>query len=265
MGKGIIGSFFGRGKNERKIDGYQNHTERSSVTEPRVIECSSCGAKNLIISNSVDKCEYCGSPLIYIEDAKTVPSAATAKTENAMKKNSESSNPANAYTLTTGFYTAGIDIPVGTCNVTAISGSGNLHSSDHGINEVFGIERGYVSSFKGLKLRKDVSLIIRDALTIKIVYKSVDSGFSGRTYDMSGEIDISTGNYIVGTDFEVGTYNIVAVSGSGNLHSSDAYVNEVVGLEDGDVNEIKNVYLSEGSKLTLRDGLSIKLVPEVVK
>jgi DNA-directed RNA polymerase subunit RPC12/RpoP len=260
MGKGIIGFFFGRGKNEQKIEEYQHHTERSSVTEPRVIECSSCGAKNLIISNSVGECEYCSSPLIYIADAKTVPSAATAKTQN-----SDLSDSANAYTLTTGFYTAGIDIPVGTCNVTAISGGGNLLSTDYGINEVFGIERGYVPSFKGLKLAKDVSLIIRDRLTIKIAYKSVDGGFSGRTYDMSGAIDISTGNYIVGIDFEAGIYNIVAVSGSGNLFSSDADVNEIVGIEDGDVHEIKNVYFPKGAELSLGDDLLIKLIPAVTK
>ncbi len=257
---GKMGFLFGGEKNKQKIEEYQEHTGGNSAAESKVVVCSSCGAKNLIFSNA--ECEYCGSPLVYIADGKTVPSAAAAITQNTEKQNSDLSHIANEYILTTGFYTVGVDIPVGTCNVTAVSGSGNLYSSNDGINEVFGIERGDVSSFKGLKLPKNVSLSISGRLTIKIVYKLIQDGFSGRTYDMSGAIDISTGNYVAGTDFDASIYNIVAVSGTGNLSTGDIEVNEIFGLDDEDVHEIKNVYLPKGAELSLEGNLSVKLIPE---
>ncbi len=257
MGKGIFKLFLSKEKHKKKAEECQDHTEQISVTQQRVIECSSCGAKKLIISNSGCECEYCRSPLVNNEEDKAIPSVSAANAQNV-----DLSNTANTYTLSTGFYTAGIDIPVGKCNVTAISGCGNLYSSDDGINESFGIEKGFVSSFKGLKLPKDIPLIVYGHLTIKIVYRSVDDGFSGRTYDTSSAIDLSTGNYEVGIDFKAGTYNIVAVSGMGNLYSDDGDVNEVFGIEDSYVREIKNVYLPEAAELSIEGCLSVKLIPE---
>lgn len=259
MRKGIMGFFLGGENNKQKIEGNQNHTKQSSVTESSVVVCSSCGAKNIIFSNS--ECEYCGSPIVYITDGKILPSTATDINQNTTKQNSDLSHIEKTYTLTTGFYTAGIDIPIGTCNVTAISGSGNLNSSDYEINEVFGMEHGDVSSFKGLKLPKDVSLSILGKLTIKIVYKLILDDFSGRTYDISCATDISTGNYVAGSDFKAGIYNIVAVSGTGNLTTGDCEVNEVFGLDEEDVHEIKNVYLPKGAELSLEGDLSVKLIP----
>lgn len=274
MRKGILGFFGEKGKDEEKKEEYQNHTEGREVTESRVIVCSGCGAKNLVSINSVCECEYCGSPLVYNADNKTVPSGAAAGTPNTkvssaspntVKQNLDLSNIEKEYILGTGFYTAGIDIPVGICNITAVSGSGNLCSSDYGIIEVFGIERGDVSSFKGLKLPKDVSLEVSGKLTIKLVYKSIDDGFSGRSYDMSGATDISAGNYTAGKDFEAGIYNLVAVSGSGNLCTGDIEVNEVFGFEEDDVQEIKNVYLPKGAELSLEGDLTVRLIPAAAK
>lgn len=252
MGKGIMGFFFGGGKNKQKIEEYKDYSERSAVNESKVVECSGCGGKNLIISNS--ECEYCGSPLAYITDSKTVPSVAAV---------SDLSDIVNTYTLTTGFYTAGIDIPVGTCNVTAISGNGNLYSSDYEIIMMFGIDRGFVSSFKGVKLPKGVSLNVSGLVSIKIDYKLIHEGYTGRTYNTSGAIELSPGNYVSGTDFEAGIYNIVAVSGTGNLYSDDADINEVFGLDDEDVNEIKNVYIPEGAELCIEGDMLVKFIPAV--
>lgn len=244
-------------------EGYKNHAEYSVINKARVIVCSGCGAENLINDNSV--CEYCESALIYIEVEKILPSAVASHTQNATEHYGDLYHIPNTYTLTIGFYTVGIDIPVGKCNVIAISGFGNLYSSDFRINEVFGIEEEYVSSFNGLKLPKDITLTVSGELTIEIVYKSIDAGSSGRIYDMSSAINLSTGNYEAGEDFNVGTYNIVAVSGSGNLFSSEGDVNEILGFEDEAIQEIKNVYLPKGSELSLVGGLSVKLIPAVTR
>ena len=53
-------------------------------------------------------------------------------------------------------------MPVGKCNLTAVSGNGNINSSNllnGGVNEMFGVDDGndlYESSFNGLKMKENV-------------------------------------------------------------------------------------------------------------
>lgn len=245
-----------KGKDEQQAEVHPEHPQRSAAAEPTTIVCNNCGANNLISSNSA--CEYCGSPLSY-----KAASSEAAKASNTAKQASDLSDKENEYILVTGHYTAGIDIPVGTCNVSAVFGSGNLTSTDYGINEVFGTERGDVSSFKGLKLPSDVSLEVSGSLKVKLVYKSIDAGFSGRTYDMSGAKEISAGNYIAGKDFKTGFYNLVIVSGVGNISTEDCEVNEVMGFDEDEVREIKNACFEKGAELSLSGNLIVKLIPAV--
>lgn len=230
------------------------NTERSSI----IVKCSGCGATNLISNDGV--CEYCGLPLKYAADDKMVSSASAVGSKINVEQNA---NAVDTYTLIAGFYTAGIDIPPGKCNITAISGCGNLYSSDGELNESFGTEEDYVPSYKGFKLPKDVALCVYGDLTVRVDYKSVDGGVTGRSYDTAHIIELSDGNYEAGADFEAGTYNIVAVSGAGNIYSDEGDVNEAFGTEDDYVREIKNVHLDEGVELSLEGGLSVKLIPAV--
>lgn len=88
-------------------------------------------------------------------------------------------------------------------------------------------------------------------------------------------VQLSSGNYVAGTDFEAGVYDIVALSGSGNVYSDNAYrggINAVMGSQDkiDEANsmgmtdfyklEYKNIKLSKGVTLKI-DGPTIKLVP----
>ncbi len=253
MGKGIRGLFSGWMKKERekeqKTEEYWNHTGRDSNTE-RSIQCPGCGAINTIVGDS--KCEYCQTPLIYTADRTDVINKDVAQT---------GSGTAKEYTLTTGFYTAGIDIPVGRSKAIAISGSGHLFTSDDEMSEIFGTEKGDVSSFQGLKLPKDVALVVSGKLTVKLVYQVIEQGCLGRTFDRSGAVEISTGNHLVGTDFKAGIYNIVAVSGSGYISVDDYEIGETLGIDDEDVHEISNVYLAEGVELSLTGDVLAKLTP----
>ncbi|HHY25767.1 MAG TPA: hypothetical protein GX523_03270 [Desulfitobacterium dehalogenans] len=194
-------------------------------------------------------------------DAKT----AAPQTQSSGREEEDFSNVTDVHTLSTGFYTAGIDIPVGKCDVTAISGTGHVYSS--GIGESFGIGNSDVSSFKGLKLWKSACLEVSGALTIQLAYRSIDEGFSGRTYDMSGAITLPAGNYkagrLFGKRFKVGVYTIVAVSGSGYLSCDDPDLGGSFGFDDGDVREIKNVNFPKGAELSLSGDLTIKMIPEV--
>lgn len=87
---------------------------------------------------------------------------------------------------------------------------------------------------------------------------------------------LGNGNFISGEDFEPGTYDIIAVSGGGNVSSSNMYSgginaimgsdakikeSESIGMKDFYTKEYKNIKLPKGTSLKL-DGVQVKLVPK---
>lgn len=75
---------------------------------------------------------------------------------------------------------------------------------------------------------------------------------------------LSNGNFVSGRDFTPGTYDIKAISGGGNVYSDNAFdggINAIMGAE-GDASfyqrEYKNIYLPEGTTLTISD-VKVKL------
>lgn len=80
-------------------------------------------------------------------------------------------------------------------------------------------------------------------------------------------VTLSNGNYIAGTDFDAGTYDIVAISGGGNVSSDNMFtggINAIMGTaNDGFYEkEYKNIKLPTGTTLSI-DGVKIKLVPKL--
>ena len=76
--------------------------------------------------------------------------------------------------LSAGNYTAGKDIPIGTYNITATSGTGNVSSSNMfsgGLNEVMSPDDDGISqqSFNGLKMKKDVVLTVGGDVVIHLI------------------------------------------------------------------------------------------------
>lgn len=82
-------------------------------------------------------------------------------------------------------------------------------------------------------------------------------------------ITFGNGNYVAGTDFEGGTYDIIAISGTGNVSSDNMFsggINAMMGVVSGDRSdfyekEYKNIKLPNGTTLKI-DGVKIKLVPK---
>lgn len=74
----------------------------------------------------------------------------------------------------------------------------------------------------------------------------------------------SNGNYTVGVDIESGTYDLIAVSGGGNVFIYDSLggleVNEIMGTRDSSFysKTYNNVYLGSGYKIELKNGVTIK-------
>lgn len=75
---------------------------------------------------------------------------------------------------------------------------------------------------------------------------------------------LSNGNYTVGVDIESGTYDLIAVSGGGNVIIYDSLggleVNEIMGTRDSSFysKTYNNVYLGSGYKIELKNGVTIK-------
>ena len=199
-----------------------------------------------------------------------------AKTKDSDAKDAEPEEDLSAveteYTLGAGYYTAGIDLPVGKCNLTAVSGNGNINSSNllkGGVNEMFGVDDGndlYESSFNGLKMKENVVFHISGDVVVQVSYTEVTGGMTGREYDESQAVELGSGNYTAGTDFPAGTYTVTAVEGTGNVSSTNLFdggMNEMFGVDDGNglyTSEVKNVEFSDGVDLKV-SGVNIRLVP----
>ncbi|MEA4919336.1 MAG: hypothetical protein VB078_00210 [Clostridiaceae bacterium] len=82
-------------------------------------------------------------------------------------------------------------------------------------------------------------------------------------------VELPSGNYTVGIDFPAGTYDIVAVSGGGNVSSDNAFsggINAVMGTADKNKNgitsyeqEYKNIKLPEDTVLRVSGGVVINI------
>lgn len=171
--------------------------------------------------------------------------------------------------LRAGNYIAGKDIPVGTYNLTATAGSGNVSSSNMyngGLNEVMGVENDGFNqqSFNGLKMEEGVVLTLGSTVVIHMVSEDARTQeVTGRTSEEGETINLQAGNYTAGTDFPSGTYKIVSTGTSGNVSSSNMYdggLNEIMGTDGFGIAEFANAVLPEGTTLTI-SGTTVQLVP----
>lgn len=98
----------------------------------------------------------------------------------------------------------------------------------------------------------------------KINYMSSSPTATMNNKSLSNSSVLSSGVYVAGQDFKGGKYNIIAVSGSGNISSSNMYTGGVDGEISSDNNgaykEYRNINLPNGTKLTISGDISIKLV-----
>lgn len=187
------------------------------------------------------------------------------------------SNVATEYTLTAGYYFAGIDIPAGKFDLVAVSGDGNVSSSNiysGGVNGMFGGPEAdhslYKETYNGIKLPTGESLEVTGDLTVKITYSRVDSDFTGRTEDSANTITLTAGNYDIGEDVPAGMYTIRVTEGSGNLSCSvyKGGLNELMGAPGTDnsivvyIPEFKNATLLSGDQLTIGN-MTVELVPMI--
>ena len=178
-----------------------------------------------------------------------------------------------------GNYTAGIDFPEGKYDIVAISGSGNVSSSNSfsgGINAMMGTEDAnefadlYEQEYKNIELPNGEVLSVSGGVTIKISSDEASGkALAPRNQSITETITLGNGNFVSGEDFPAGIYDLIAISGGGNVSSDNIFdggINAIMGTEDqntfGNLYEpqYKNVELPEGVTLKI-DGVELQLVP----
>lgn len=180
-------------------------------------------------------------------------------------------------TFGSGNYTAGIDFPAGKYDLIAVSGGGNVSSDnmyDGGINAIMGVASDpafadmYEKEYQNIKLPEGTILSI-SGVQIQMLCDKPEGGVAPREQPNTETIEVGNGNFVAGEDFPAGIYNIVAVSGGGNVSSDNMYdggINAIMGVASDPTfadmyeKEYKNIVLSEGTTLSV-DGVQLQLVP----
>ena len=179
-----------------------------------------------------------------------------------------------------GTYPAGIDFPAGKYDIVAVSGGGNVSSSnafDGGINAVMGTEDKnelmdmYEQEYSNIDLPDGTTLSI-SGVTVRLTCDAASGApLTPRNQVITETVDLGNGNFVAGEDFPAGVYNIVAVSGAGNVSSDNMFnggLNAMMGTEEENQimdmyeQEYKNIDLPDGTTLTI-SGVQIQLVPSV--
>lgn len=187
------------------------------------------------------------------------------------------------FELTSGNYTAGTDFPAGEYDITAVSGSGNVASGNMfsgGLNAMMGTTEAnktigsdiYEQQYSNIKLPDGVVLSVSGGVVIRITSDRADpSPLKPRIQTNTETVELGNGNFKAGTDFPAGTYDVVAVSGSGNVSSDNMFsggLNAVMGPNGANKESgglileaaYQNIELPDGTTLSI-DGAKIRLIP----
>ncbi|MDD4716313.1 MAG: hypothetical protein PHT34_07220 [Oscillospiraceae bacterium] len=185
--------------------------------------------------------------------------------------------------LISGHYTAGIDFPEGIYDITAVSGKGNVYSSNMysgGINAAMGVKDPnaksgsdiYAQQASKVALKGGVVLSVSGGVVIQISsHDASGNPLIARAKTNTGTVQLGSGKFVAGRDFPAGTYNVVAISGSGNVYSDNMYnggINASMGTEEAnaaagwDLYErcYNNIEFRAGVALTV-SGVELQLVP----
>ena len=162
--------------------------------------------------------------------------------------------------LSAGHYKGGLGIPTGTYTLTWVANSGNVYSPLK-VNEIFREDR--TTTYNNFEFSEGTELKVSGNLIVHIHSDNADfSKVKQREITTEVETVLAPGNYTAGTDFPEGTYFIQAYEGSGNVHSYEADVNEIINVEPNGHGIYQYNYATFKTGYPLEvSGCTIKLVP----
>ncbi len=170
------------------------------------------------------------------------------------------------YDLGAGNYVIGTDLPAGTVDFTAISGTGRISASNGTLYvPMFGNEDGYTPTVENMNLYSGAKLSVSGSLRMRVSYVSEPEELSKKPSQDGNGKELSEGTYTSGKDFTAGTYDFSIVSGYGTVTSSNAKsgdgIDEMMGLADEGGNysqNVKGISLPDGTTLTV-EGCTVKI------
>lgn len=196
--------------------------------------------------------------------------------EPIVEETEDFSDVKTEYYLDNGYYTIGVDIPAGVCDIYATMGTGSiLYSADGTADTYNAYEDDLNQSISNLPeiddeisdytLKEGYTIHISGNVRVKVDFSRVTSNYTGREYEETESVTLESGAYTAGTDFEAGVYTITAVEGNGSISSSnfgELGIDEMFGVYDGTqsyVSSASNVTLNAGDTLELTD-VTVELV-----
>lgn len=175
------------------------------------------------------------------------------------------------FDLTAGHYVVGVDIPAGEYNLKAEENSGRVVVSsmyDNGVTIDMTTKKDDLGkkTFTNLKLAAPMVLSVTGELEVELTSKNATLQPFKKVEIVGKEVTLKPGVYTVGKDIVPGTYDVVAVSGTGNVSSSNMFeggISEVFTANDKDygIEKFSNLTLEKGAEFRIDDGATIKLVP----
>lgn len=176
--------------------------------------------------------------------------------------------------LDNGYYTVGVDIPAGVCDIYSTMGTGSILYSADGTADTFNAYEDdlnqSISNLSGVgdditdyTLKEGYTIHISGYVRVKLDYSQITSNYTGREYDEENKFTLEPGVYTVGTDFEAGVYTITAVDGDGYLASSnfsELGIDEMFGVYDG-----TQAYVPSSAHVTLNEGDTLEVTDVTVE
>lgn len=189
-----------------------------------------------------------------------------AQAQNPAAVKTPKDNYYKEYDLGAGNYVIGTDLPAGTVDFTAISGTGSISASNGTLSvPTFGTEEGYKATVENMNLYSGAELSVTGSVRIRVSYVSEPEELSPKPPQGGSGKELSAGTYTAGKDFTAGTYDFSIVSGYGTVTSSNAQsgdgIDEMMGLADEGGNysqSVKGISLPDGTTLTV-EGCTVKI------
>lgn len=150
--------------------------------------------------------------------------------------------------------------------IVAIGLIGNLNKKDDKSKETNDIIQENDTANKAIKATNEES--VKDVVELESVDETTPTPepteVVAEPLTEPYQVKLSAGNYTSGVDFPSGKYDLTALSGSGNVYTEDASLNEVMGTEDDGftIPEYNNAKLEAGTVITITGGLVLNISTE---
>lgn len=185
----------------------------------------------------------------------------------------------NSYesTLSSGYFTAGVDFPAGEYDIEAVKGNGIIFSSnafEGGVHGTIGVDDDYKPKYSNIVLN-DGAILYLNEVNVKIKsLKVYDSKLKAREQPNKMTVSLGEGKYKAGSDFPAGVYDVVAARGAGQVEHGKSGILDLglgsvyLSTENHAMNKYsqpyyKNVTFNKNDIIKVSEGIEIYLIPSL--